>query len=107
MNDRITLIIDKIEKLIILVLRFVADTLGLLISPAILTGISILITGYFVDFSDLSGFSTAALLLIGPIIFIIYWINYARVRHQPWETFKKSMFGFYDNTRIAFRNLLK
>tara|TARA_B100000787_G_C15970169_1_gene196961 strand:- start:83 stop:403 length:321 start_codon:yes stop_codon:yes gene_type:complete len=106
MNDRITLIIDKIEKLIILVLRFVADTLGLLVGPAILTGISILITGYFVDFSDLSGFSTAGLLLIGPIIFIIYWIDHSRNR-QGWESFKRSMLGFYDNTSIAFRNLLK
>ena len=107
MNDRITLIIDKIEKLIILVLRIGQNTLGLLISPAILTGISFFIVNFFVKIGNLSNFIIIALFLTGPNLFIIYWINYARVRHQPWETFKNSMLGFYPETSTAFRDLLR
>jgi len=106
MNDRITLIIDKIEKLIILVLRFVANTLGLLVGPAIPTGVSFFIASFFVDIWNLSGFITIALFLTGPIIFMLYWIDHSRNR-QGWKSFKKSMLGFYDDTRSAFRDLLK
>ena len=75
MNDRITYIIDKIEKLIMLVLQFGKNTLVILIIQAILSGISILIASFFIDIPNSSDFINLALLLTGPIIFIIYWIK--------------------------------
>tara|TARA_B100001063_G_C16492457_1_gene418044 strand:- start:200 stop:520 length:321 start_codon:yes stop_codon:yes gene_type:complete len=106
MNDQITLIIDKIEKLILLVLQFGYNTLGLLVGPAILTGISMFIASFIIDLRNSSDFILIALFLTGPFLFILFWIDHARKR-QGWKTFRNSILDFYEGTSSAFRDLLK